>query len=259
MSEIKFLQSCPGLDIATHAPCAIDSGFESVDKLHHRWSWDARWLTPGRKRVGHAIHYNTQAKRADAARVRRFLAGIDRVGSGTLGEKQRPRRPPSHHCPIISQTGQTGSRTGTLSERAVGSSAVQTLTSLPHLQAAMPPWHLAGWSGRMAAKVSASVSPRSHPPGQNSRSPMLMFILILALALALVPSLSRHPRHTRTHTHTPDKPACRNIRTASTTLCRILSAIFRLTLQDAAQSELRWASATAPPSSGRLLQPFRPI
>lgn len=51
MSEIKFLQSCPGLDIATHAPCAIDSGFESVDKLHHRWSWDARWLTPGRKRV----------------------------------------------------------------------------------------------------------------------------------------------------------------------------------------------------------------
>lgn len=41
MSEIKFLQSCPGLDIATHAPCAIDSGFESVGKLHHLGSWDA--------------------------------------------------------------------------------------------------------------------------------------------------------------------------------------------------------------------------
>lgn len=212
-------------------------------------------VDPGQK-VGHAIQYASKTSRCCQGQP---ISRRDRPSGqwDTRGKAAVQTAP----IPSLSHHPTDWQRTGTLSEKAVGSSAFQTLTSLPHLQsrhAALA--GLAGWSGRMAAKVSAAVSPRSHPPDQNSRSPMLMFILILlapALALALVPSLSRHPRHAYTRAH--DEAACRNIRTASTTLCRILSAIFRLTLQDAAHSEPRWASATAPPSSGRLLQPFRPI
>lgn len=224
------------------------------------WVLGRRWFDAGHK-VGHAIQYASKTSRCCQGQP---ISRRDRPSGqwDTRGKAAVQTAP----IPSLSHHPTDWQRTGTLSEKAVGSSAFQTVTSLPHLQsrhAAMPPCRhaalagLAGWSGRMAAKVSAAVSPRSHPPDQNSRSPMLMFVLILALALALVPSLSRHPRHVHTHAH--DKPACRNIRTASTTLCRILSAIFRLTLQDAAHSEPRWASATAPPSSGRLLQPFRPI
>lgn len=94
MSEIKFLQSCPWLDIATHAPCAIDSGFESVGKLHHLWSWGARWSNPwaqGRS----CSTWNTQAtgRRCPGQPVCRR----DRPsGCWALGGKQRSRRPPSH-------------------------------------------------------------------------------------------------------------------------------------------------------------------
>lgn len=87
MSEIEFLQSGPWLDIATHAPCAIDSGFESVDKLHHLWSPGARWLltlAECRPRNTYTIrkHATNTEKLPDAARVSRFVAGIDRLGSG---------------------------------------------------------------------------------------------------------------------------------------------------------------------------------
>lgn len=78
MSEIKFLQSGPGLDIATHAPCAIDSGFGSVARLHHLC---VLGCTLARKPLGDCE--SSQTPRADAARVSRFGAGIDRLAMGT--------------------------------------------------------------------------------------------------------------------------------------------------------------------------------
>lgn len=87
MSEIKFLQSGSGLDIASHAPCAIDRRFESVDKLYHLWFW-------AQNRVVDSNRTSSHWKRAEAARVSRFLAG----GEWALRRNQRPRRAPSH-CP----------------------------------------------------------------------------------------------------------------------------------------------------------------
>lgn len=47
MPEIEFLQSGSGLDIAIHAPCAIDSGFESLEELHHLLILGCPLVDPG--------------------------------------------------------------------------------------------------------------------------------------------------------------------------------------------------------------------
>lgn len=116
---------------------------------------------------------------------------------------------------------------------------------------AMPlcrPGSLAGlqaWSGRIAAKVYAAVSPRSHPPGQNSRSPMRMFMFILILLACELacpcPCTRTRPRaliEPASTTHTQTSSLQKHFARPPRHCPRISSTISRLTLADAAHFDL---------------------
>lgn len=178
MSEIEFLQSGPGINIATHLPCAIDSGFESLDRLYHLWfPWDARPLTLAGRRS--ATQYMTSmtdkhplepsgkpSRPADRCCQGQPIYRKDRsTGQWALRSKRRYRRPPSHYplCSAHHPTVRQSHSIGTLSERAVGSSALQTLTSLPRRHAALAAGRLGPGKWRLKSLQLSPHGPTHRP------------------------------------------------------------------------------------------------